>query len=81
MAEYFLQSLEKTFTNHWEVEEARKKLNSKQQGTKKIEKFNIILNYLLYIVDLCDTSKCEFYEDTISPGVLDLGLVWGVGKE
>ncbi|PLW29945.1 hypothetical protein PCASD_18890 [Puccinia coronata f. sp. avenae] len=55
--ERFLQEIERTFTNHKELEDARKALKALKQGKETIEQFNIIFNSLLYSVDLSDALK------------------------
>ncbi|PLW40193.1 hypothetical protein PCASD_12288 [Puccinia coronata f. sp. avenae] len=77
LAEFFLQSIERTFSNHKEMEDARKALKSLKQGKETIEQFNIIFNSLLYLVDLSDASKCEIYADAIQPEIVNLGLQRG----
>jgi hypothetical protein len=77
LAEFFLQSIEQTFTNHKEMEDVRKALKSLKQGKETIEQFNIIFNSLLYSVDLCDAPKCEIYADAIHPEIVNLGLQRG----
>ena len=79
-ANQFIEVIEQTFTNHQEIKESRKRLKAALQGNDTIEKFNIIFNLLLYMVDLSDASKCEFYEDTINPGIVQLGWVRGGWK-
>jgi hypothetical protein len=73
-AKFFLQTIERTFTNHKEMEDARKALKSLKQGKETIEQFNIVFNSLLYSVDLSDASKCEIYADAIHPEIVNLGL-------
>ncbi|PLW48462.1 hypothetical protein PCASD_04277 [Puccinia coronata f. sp. avenae] len=76
-SEFFLQSIKRTFTNHKELEDARKALKTLKQGKETIEQFNIIFNSLLYLVDLSDASKCEIYADAIHPEIVNLGLQRG----
>jgi hypothetical protein len=76
-SEFFLQSIERTFTNHKELEDARKALKSLKQGKETIEQCNIIFNSLLYSVDISDASKCEIYADAIHPEIMNLGLQRG----
>ena len=57
-AEIFMCAIKSTFSNHKEVEEARKALKAARQGKDTIEQFNITFNALLYSVDLSDASKC-----------------------
>ncbi|KAA1063921.1 hypothetical protein PGT21_007596 [Puccinia graminis f. sp. tritici] len=76
-AESFLVSIEATFSNHREVEEARKALKAARQGTKTVEEFNIIFNSLLYSVDLSEASKCEIYDEAINQDIVRLGMFRG----
>ncbi|KAA1106208.1 hypothetical protein PGT21_030960 [Puccinia graminis f. sp. tritici] len=76
-AESFLVSIEATFSNHREVEEARKALKAARQGTKTVEEFNIIFNSLLYSVDLSEASKCEIYDEAINQDIVKLGMFRG----
>ncbi|KAA1064817.1 hypothetical protein PGT21_015743 [Puccinia graminis f. sp. tritici] len=76
-AELFLVSIEATFSNHREVEEARKALKAARQGTKTVEEFNIIFNSLLYSVDLSEASKCEIYDEAINQDIVRLGMFRG----
>ncbi|PLW23928.1 hypothetical protein PCASD_14172 [Puccinia coronata f. sp. avenae] len=76
-SEFFLQFIKSTFTNHKELEDARKALKTLKQGKETIEQFNIIFNSLLYSVDLSDASKCEIYADAIHPEIVNLGLQRG----
>ncbi|KAA1128272.1 hypothetical protein PGTUg99_020168 [Puccinia graminis f. sp. tritici] len=76
-AEAFLVSIESTFSNHREVEEARKALKAARQGSKTVEEFNIIFNSLLYSVDLSEASKCEIYDEAINQDIVKLGMFRG----
>ncbi|KAA1094756.1 hypothetical protein PGT21_050219 [Puccinia graminis f. sp. tritici] len=76
-AESFLVSIESTFSNHREVEEARKALKAARQGSKTVEEFNIIFNSLLYSVDLSEASKCEIYDEAINQDIVRLGMFRG----
>ncbi|KAA1077646.1 hypothetical protein PGT21_014745 [Puccinia graminis f. sp. tritici] len=76
-AELFLVAIEATFSNHREVEEARKALKAARQGTKTVEEFNIIFNSLLYSVDLSEASKCEIYDEAINQDIVKLGMFRG----
>ncbi|KAA1096482.1 hypothetical protein PGT21_018174 [Puccinia graminis f. sp. tritici] len=76
-AESFLVSIESTFSNHQEVEEARRALKAARQGSKTVEEFNIIFNSLLYSVDLPEASKCEIYDEAINQDIVRLGMFCG----
>ncbi|KAA1119812.1 hypothetical protein PGT21_034678 [Puccinia graminis f. sp. tritici] len=76
-AEDFLVAIESTFSNHREVEDARKALKAARQGSKTVEEFNIIFNSLLYSVDLSEASKCEIYDEAINQEIVKLGLFRG----
>ncbi|PLW56050.1 hypothetical protein PCANC_03937 [Puccinia coronata f. sp. avenae] len=76
-AKFFLQSIERTFSNHKEMEDSLKALKALKQGKETIEQLNIIFNSLLYLVDLSDASECEIYTDAIHPENVNLGLQRG----
>ncbi|KAA1093039.1 hypothetical protein PGT21_022288 [Puccinia graminis f. sp. tritici] len=76
-ADDFLVAIETTFSNHREVEDARKALKSARQGSKTVEEFNIIFNSLLYSVDLSEASKCEIYDEAINQDIVKLGMFRG----
>ncbi|KAA1112023.1 hypothetical protein PGT21_020332 [Puccinia graminis f. sp. tritici] len=76
-ADDFLVAIESTFSNHREVEDARKALKSARQGSKTVEEFNIIFDSLLYSVDLSEASKCEIYDEAINQEIVKLGMFRG----
>jgi hypothetical protein len=77
----FLDHIEDFFSNHREVEDSHKALQSLRQGNKKISEFNIQFNTLLYTVELSELSKCEVYEAAINPKIIKLGINQGGWSE
>ncbi|OAV91503.1 hypothetical protein PTTG_27963 [Puccinia triticina 1-1 BBBD Race 1] len=80
-SEFFLNTIEDTFSNHTEVEDARRQLLALRQGSRPIGDFNIHFRTLLYGVNLSDASQMEIYEAAINPRILDLAAIRGGWNE